>query len=114
MTFAATGCYADGTALPVPGDPAKSTADATYLSIVADVEAVSLEGEALVDAIGDLDAPFDVSVGGASAQLSDTKEALFRLVPVAGLIATVTFVVLFLMFGSLWSRPRRSSSTCSA
>ena len=99
---AATGRYADGVALPVPGDPSQSSDDGTYLSVVADVEAVSLEGEALVAAVRGVDAPFDVAVGGASAQLVDTKDALFGLVPVAGLIiATVTFVVLFLMFGSL-------------
>ena len=99
---AATGRYAAGAALPVPGDPDRSTGDGTYLSVVADVEAVSPEGEALVAAIRALDAPFEVLVGGSSAQLVDTKDAVFELVPVAGLIiATVTFVLLFLMFGSL-------------
>ncbi len=99
---ASTGRYAGGTVLPVPGDPSQSTADATYLSVVADIEPVSPEGEALVAAIRDVDGPFEVRVGGASAQLVDTKDALFGLVPWAGLIiAAVTFVVLFLMFGSL-------------
>jgi hypothetical protein len=54
-----------------------------------------------VSSIRDVDAPFEVR-RRSSAQLVDTKQALFALVPWAGLIiASVTFVVLFLMFGSL-------------
>jgi RND superfamily putative drug exporter len=47
-------------------------------------------------------APTRVLVGGPSAQLVDSKASLVARLPIAGLIiATVTFVVLFLMFGSL-------------
>ena len=57
----------------------------------------------MVDDVRSLDAPFDeVFVGGQSAALVDSKDAIFRLVPwAAGLIALATFVLLFLMFGSL-------------
>ncbi len=74
----------------------------TWLSVVPAVEPVSLEGEKLVHDIRKVDAPFAVKVGGSSAQLVDSKDSLFRLLPVAGLlIAIVSFVALFMMFGGL-------------
>ena len=45
---------------------------------------------------------FDVSVGGPSAQLVDSKASLLGRLPWAGaIIAIVTFVLLFLMFGGI-------------
>ena len=74
----------------------------TWLSVVPSVEPVSLQGEKLVHDVRKVDAPFPVKVGGSSAQLVDSKDSLFRLLPVAGLlIAIVSFVALFLMFGGL-------------
>jgi RND superfamily putative drug exporter len=74
----------------------------TYLSVVPDVEPLSDEGETLVHEIRAADAPFDVQVTGQSAQLVDTKDALFDRLPLAaGIIALVTFVVLFIQFGSV-------------
>ena len=74
----------------------------TYLSVVPDVEPLSAEGEALVEAIRATEAPFDVQVAGQSASLLDTKGALFAKLPLAaGIIALVTFLVLFLQFGSV-------------
>nr|MDQ3293414.1 MMPL family transporter [Actinomycetota bacterium] len=74
----------------------------TWLSVVPAVEPVSPEGEALVHALRAVDAPFDVLVGGSSAQLVDSKAAIFGLAPLAGLwIAASTFVLLFLVFGSV-------------
>lgn len=76
--------------------------DATYLSVVPSVEPISPQGESLVRSIRDVDAPFEVSVGGGAAQLVDVKDALFSRLPVAlGIIGVVTFTLLFLMFGSL-------------
>ncbi|HEU4481286.1 MAG TPA: MMPL family transporter, partial [Actinomycetota bacterium] len=47
-------------------------------------------------------APFPVKVGGSAAILVDEKESLFAMVPWAVLlIAASTFVLLFLMFGSV-------------
>jgi RND superfamily putative drug exporter len=47
-------------------------------------------------------APFPVQSTGQGAQLVDSKHSLFRQLPVAGaIIALVTFVMLFLMFGSI-------------
>lgn len=78
-------------------------ADATWLSVVPSVEPVSPAGERLVHRLERVDAPVDeVLLGGPSAQLVDSKEALFNRLPLAlGIIATVTFVVLFLLFGGL-------------
>ncbi|MFZ6003512.1 MAG: MMPL family transporter [Actinomycetota bacterium] len=74
----------------------------TYLSVVPDVEPLSEEGEALVAAIRATPAPFEAEVTGMSAQLVDTKEALFSRLPLAaGIIALVTFLVLFIQFGSV-------------
>jgi len=81
-----------------------ATADggSTYLSVVPEVEPMSDEGERLVESIRGMDAPFPVQVTGTSAQLVDTKDALFARLPLAaGIIALVTFLVLFLQFGSV-------------
>ncbi|MDP1819568.1 MAG: MMPL family transporter [Acidimicrobiales bacterium] len=74
----------------------------TYLSVVPDVEPLSSEGEDLVAAIRDTEAPFPVQVTGMSAELTDIKSALFGRLPLAlGIIAIITFVILFIQFGSV-------------
>ena len=76
--------------------------DGTWFSVVPSVEPLSAAGEALVHDVRALDAPFRVEVAGPSAELVDSKAAsLGRLPLAAGIIAVVTFVVLFLMFGSV-------------
>ncbi len=70
--------------------------------MVPDVEPFSSEGEQLVEDIRNADAPFPVEVTGQAAQLVDIKEALFSKLPLAlGIIAVVTFLVMFLQFGSV-------------
>jgi RND superfamily putative drug exporter len=74
----------------------------TYLAVVPSIEPLSPEGEDLVEAIRAADAPFPTEVTGMSAELVDSKAALFSRLPLAaGIIALVTFVVLFLQFGSV-------------
>jgi RND superfamily putative drug exporter len=74
----------------------------TFLNVVPSVEPLSEQGEDLVKSVRAVDAPFDVAVGGMSAQLVDTKQSLFSRMPLAiGIIVLVIFVVLFLMFGSV-------------
>jgi len=75
----------------------------TWFSVIPSVEPISPEGEALVHQIRGLDTPFGSTlVGGGTAALIDTKEAIFSRIPLAGsLIVAATFVLLFLMFGSL-------------
>ncbi|MCZ7526549.1 MAG: MMPL family transporter [Acidimicrobiia bacterium] len=102
---ALTGSYVDGVGFPVPdgltdrflGD------DATWLSVVPSVEPISPEGEALTEAVRDLPSPLgETAVAGLGAELVDSKQALFDRTPIAlGWIAVATFVLLFLMFGSV-------------
>jgi putative drug exporter of the RND superfamily len=78
----------------------------TWLSVVPNVEPVSPSGERIVKEIRALSMPLlannEVKVGGPSAELIDSKASLFSRLPWAGaIIAIVTFILLFLMFGGL-------------
>jgi putative drug exporter of the RND superfamily len=74
----------------------------TYLSVVPDVEPLSSRGKQLVEDIRAAHAPFRFSVAGLSARLVDTRESVLSRLPLAlGLIALATFLLLFLMTGSL-------------
>jgi RND superfamily putative drug exporter len=78
--------------------------DATLVSVILDsrVETQSPQAEAVVKRIRTMDAPFAVQVSGASAALVDGKEVvLSRFTYAIGWIALVTFVALFLLFGSV-------------
>jgi putative drug exporter of the RND superfamily len=101
----ATGSYVDGR-LVLLADPATSgrfvAPNATWFSVIPSVEPVSPAGEQLVHDIRAAPAPFHVLVGGMSAELVDSKQAIFSRLPLAlGIIAVVTFIVLFLMTGSV-------------
>jgi putative drug exporter of the RND superfamily len=101
---AATGSYIRGQLVAPPSAASQRFAGArgTWLSVVPSVEAVSPAGEKLVHEIRAVDAPSDRLVGGSAAQLVDTKASIVHRLPWAGLIiAVATFVLLFLMFGSL-------------
>ncbi|MGV3758840.1 MAG: MMPL family transporter, partial [Actinomycetota bacterium] len=102
---AATASYAAGAELVRPTEAsARFTGgtEGTWLSVVPNVEPMSPAGEQLVDDIRDLDAPAAVSVGGSAAGLVDSKASIFSMLPLAGLIIAVsTFILLFLMFGSI-------------
>jgi len=85
-------------------DPGRSASgDATWFNVVPEVEPISVEAERMVGEIRSIDSRFDETlVGGASAALVDSKSAIFSLVPyAAAVIVVATFVLLFLMFGSL-------------
>jgi RND superfamily putative drug exporter len=74
----------------------------TYLSVVPSVEPYSPQGEDLVHAVRDTDSPYPVLVTGQSAQLVDLNGSLFARLPIAlGIIAVITAVLLFMMFGSV-------------
>ena len=100
-----TGRYAGGQLVqePTPDLAALAGNDATWFNVIPSVEPISPEAETMIDEIRSLDTGFgDVLVGGQSAALVDSKAAIFGLVPIAaGLIALATFVLLFLMFGSV-------------
>ena len=101
---ALTGSYIEGQQVAGAGPlSARFVArDATWLSVVPSVEPYSDAGERLAKSVRATPAPFRVLVTGNSAELVDSKESLFSRLPLAaGLIALATFVLLFLMFGSL-------------
>jgi RND superfamily putative drug exporter len=98
------GSYVGGrrSASPRPSLPPQVRGDAVYLSVIPGVEPISDAGQRLVRDLRAVDAPFNVDVGGTAARRVDSDEALTERVPMAfGFIAVVTFVALFLMFGSL-------------
>src|SRR3954447_9579361 len=101
---AATGSYFGGTRVigPIPSSVRFVAPAGTWLSVVPAVEPMSSAGEHLVHEVRDLKSPFPVQVGGQSAQLVDSKASLFSRVPLAlGIIALITFVALFMFFGSV-------------
>lgn len=74
----------------------------TWLSVVPNFPVVSPRGEQLVKDIRKLDLPIEVSVEGDAAGLVDTKSAIIGALPWAvTIIIFATFVLLFLMSGSL-------------
>jgi RND superfamily putative drug exporter len=99
-----TGAYRSGVEV-APATPLSArfaTADGTWLSVVPSVDPISPAGEALVRSVREVRAPFAVVVGGAPAELVDTKASLGTRLPAAlGLMAAVMFVALFLFSGSV-------------
>ncbi|HEX9682513.1 MAG TPA: MMPL family transporter [Acidimicrobiales bacterium] len=102
-----TGVYVGGENVADPGAfgavLTNPESGSVWLRAIPTVEPVSSDGEAMAKAVRAVEHPFEkVSVGGASAQLVDSKASMFADFPVAGmLIGIITFVVLFLMFGSV-------------
>ncbi|HEY2428854.1 MAG TPA: MMPL family transporter, partial [Acidimicrobiales bacterium] len=103
---AVTGSFAAGTrvAPPSPATARFANPTGTWLSVVPvnTLEAQSPAGERLVHAVRADAAPWPVLVGGTSAQLVDSKTSIFAKAPWAlGIVGLVTFITLFMMFGSL-------------
>jgi RND superfamily putative drug exporter len=98
------GRYAGGT-LVAPADPSLArltNGDLVWFNVVPAVEPVSEAAEQMVGDIRAIDSGFDTAVAGESAFLVDSKDAIFAKVPLAGLmVAATTFILLFLMFGSI-------------
>lgn len=103
---AATGSYVEGELLFSSARLGRRfvAPDATYFSAVLDptVEFQSPEAEQVVHRIRALETEYDLAVGGPSADLVDGKGVAFERMPVAlSWITLVTFVSLFLLFGSI-------------
>jgi RND superfamily putative drug exporter len=102
---ASTGRYVGGRRV-LPPDPSLASYrvdGAARFSVVPRVTPISDAGEQLVHHIRGI-APTigPVMVGGAAAQLVDSKAAIADRLPLAaGIIAFATFALLFLMFGSV-------------
>lgn len=102
----AAGTFVDGRlAASGPSDAsylASEGSPISWMSVVPDFPVVSPEGEQLVKDIRNLDLPFDVGVEGQAAGLVDTKSAIVASLPWAiAIIVIATFVLLFMMAGSL-------------
>jgi len=76
--------------------------EAALVQVTQKVAAFSSQGEAMVAAVRAAPAPGSALVGGPSAVLVDSKDSIGRRLPFAiGIIALVTFLVLFLFTGSV-------------
>ncbi|MGH9039958.1 MAG: MMPL family transporter, partial [Acidimicrobiia bacterium] len=101
---AVTGFYRNGEQLTPPNQLSARFAGrgGSWLSVVPTVEPLSPEGEQLVHAVRSAEAPFEVLVTGESARLVDGKRSLSSRLPLAiAIIGLATFLLLFLMTGSL-------------
>ncbi|GAA2856387.1 membrane protein [Actinoplanes cyaneus] len=100
------GSYQHGVIVVAPGraDPRFTGADTTWFSVVSDVEPYSDAGAVLARAIRAVPVPAEVPVlvTGPAAQLVDITGSIARRLPIAAvLIAVSTFVLLFLLTGSV-------------
>lgn len=101
---ALTGSYAKGRQVSEGGASTARYAgkDGTWLSVVPDVGAYSDAGQDVVRDVRAAHAPFDVKVGGTAPAFRDTMNSLGDRLPYAlALIAISTFVLLFLLTGSV-------------
>ncbi|MFC0533690.1 MMPL family transporter [Phytohabitans kaempferiae] len=97
----ATGSYVDGVAAGEP-KPFHANGSGTWLSVVVATERLEADAVGLVTEVRAEPAPFPVLVGGYPAELADYRDGVTDRLPlVAGLIVAVTFVILFLLTGSV-------------
>ncbi|MFC5745439.1 MMPL family transporter [Actinomadura rugatobispora] len=100
----AAGSYTRGRPVTAPIG-ARHTAPSgtgTWLSVVPASQRLDADAVGLVRQIRSVPAPYTVQVGGYPAELADYRDGVTARLPlVAALIVAVTFVVLFLMTGSL-------------
>ncbi len=97
------GTWVDGdrVALADPTSAQFAAEIGTWMSVIPEDHPMSTEAQNAVAEIRSIATPLDAAVAGETAQLIDTKAAIFSVAPWAGAwIAAATFVLLFLMFGS--------------
>ncbi|UFU05324.1 MMPL family transporter [Ruania halotolerans] len=108
----ATGTFADGSwsGEPGPFGPERFTdGEARWLAVVPTGERLAEDPGGLVADIRALDTPAEVMVGGYPAELADYRDGVIERLPlVAVLIFIVTFVVLFVMTGSVFAPVKAS------
>ncbi|MGW0768600.1 MMPL family transporter [Streptomyces sp. NPDC002676] len=101
---AVTGSYSDGKQIAPAGaiNERYAKGEGTWLSVIPEVGSYSSAGQHLVDDVREAKAPFDVKVAGTAAAFKDTMNSLTDRMPWSLLlIAVSTFVLLFLMTGSV-------------
>jgi RND superfamily putative drug exporter len=99
-----TGTYAGGKRVAPPDQTSQQflRPTGTWLTVTPSINPQSSAAETMVKDIRGLQTPLTFGVEGQSAQLVDTKSAIGDRLPVAlAIIAVVTFVLLFLVFGSV-------------
>ncbi|MFF7245242.1 MMPL family transporter [Embleya sp. NPDC008237] len=85
-----------------PAEAGRRAAGSAYISVVPAVEDLSAAGEDLVREVRGVAAPGPALVGGQSAEVVDAKHAIgSRLWLAGGLILLTTFVLVFLLTGSV-------------
>ncbi|MFC5001365.1 MMPL family transporter [Dactylosporangium cerinum] len=97
----AAGSFAGGN--PVAGPIGiRYAGPGTWLTVVPSTDRLEADAVGFVGQVRAVAAPFDVLVGGYPAELTDYRDGVTDRLPlIAGLIVLVTFVVLFLMTGSV-------------
>ena len=99
---AATGIYVNGQRVSANYRTMVVPNEGTWISVIPAIEPISTDGETLTKDVRSVDAPFAVQVGGSSAVLTDMKNSINSTLPwVILFISVTTFILLFLMFGSL-------------
>ncbi|MGW0535641.1 MMPL family transporter [Streptomyces sp. NPDC003032] len=99
-----TGSYTDGKKIAPAGvvNQRYAAKDGTWLSVVPSVGSYSDEGQELVRDVRAARAPFDTKVAGTAPAFRDTMDSLTDRMPYSlMLIAVSTFVLLFLLTGSV-------------
>jgi RND superfamily putative drug exporter len=101
---AKTGFYSHGRLVAPPNQLSSRFAStrAAWFNVVPSIEPFSSVGEHLVKEVRATKSPFPVLVGGITAKLVDTKASLYARLPLAFILINVlTFILMFLMVGSL-------------
>ncbi|MBB4934569.1 RND superfamily putative drug exporter [Lipingzhangella halophila] len=101
---APTGAYTDGTRVEEPGSYADrfESGAGVWLSVVPATERLDSDPFGLVEEVRATDAAYPVEVGGYPADLVDYRDSLQERLPVLlALVLGVTFVILFLLTGSV-------------
>ncbi|AYG78692.1 Trehalose monomycolate exporter MmpL3 [Streptomyces hundungensis] len=99
-----TGTYAGGRRIAPPTEAGGryAAANGTWLSVVSSVDPYGDAGQKLVRDIRTAKAPFDVTTAGTASAFRDTMDALTGRMPYCLLlIAVTTFILLFLLTGSV-------------
>ncbi|MFI9000904.1 MMPL family transporter [Streptomyces sp. NPDC053541] len=101
---ALTGSYADGRRIQEPGESADRfrSDENTWFSVIATQDALGTEPDRVLADVRSAFGDTEVRIGGYPAELGDFRRVLVERLPaVLGLILLVTFVILFLMTGSV-------------
>ncbi|PXY35638.1 MMPL family transporter [Prauserella flavalba] len=99
----AEGSFVDGDRIAAAADPGRFTADGgTFLVAIPSQQALEGDPVDLVASVRAVAAPFDVLIGGTPAEMVDWRTDMTERMPlVLATILVLTFVILFLMTGSV-------------